>query len=123
MDNSETVRGLRKLADYLEAYPQLCSFCDVGLIQCVGDKEEMAEIARQHAPLEKTISGGDWFALVKRFAPEVTIRWILRRDKICRRVVTGKHNVTVPAQPAREATPEQVVEVEDFEWKWDPILS
>jgi len=51
---------------------------------------------------------------------------IVNRAAVCERVVTGTHEVTVPAtpaQPAQEALPERTERVEDIQWVCSSLLA
>jgi len=123
--NQELVNGLRELADYLEANPD--TFPDWGgteLIVCCDTKDEMAEVARQHAPVEKSFESDDYFYLRKWFGTRVHIRWIVERAKVCRQVVTGVKKIIRPVYDNPVQIGEEEVEVEIKEWQCDePLLS
>jgi hypothetical protein len=48
---------------------------------------------------------------------------ITARDAVCERIVTGTHEVTVPAQPAIRAKKATTTVVEDVEWVCGSLLS
>ena len=109
---SDTTKGLRELADFLDANPQLELTTPSHMIY-VSERDKLAEIARQGS-WAKTYRG-DYFNLVKTFSGDVTLEVFTDRDAVCRKVVTG-HRV-VPAQPATE---EHTVEI--VEWVCDDAL-
>jgi len=47
----------------------------------------------------------------------------VERAAVCRRVVVGTHEVTVPATPAQSAEPERVETVEDVTWECGSLLA
>lgn len=53
----------------------------------------------------------------------LALRVTVTRDAVCERVVVGTETVTIPAQPATEAQPEQTVEREIVEWRCGSILA
>ncbi len=118
--NAELVKGLRDLADYLERYPDILNWYTASFNEFADGKAELAAFAREHAPLEKTASG-EYFTLVKKFGPCVSLAFNAPRATVCKQVVTGKKLVTLPAQDAK---PERTEEVEVKEWICDePLLA
>jgi hypothetical protein len=125
MKDRTTADGLRALADFLDANPELAkkysSHEHLFYVGCEKDpKAFLAEIARRHAPLEKDFST-DYAGLRKQFGGGVSIRWYSDRKDVCVKVVTGTKTVVLPA---KEAEPERTVTVEETEWICtEPLLA
>lgn len=108
---SETSKGLRELADFLDAHPAVT----LQLVEhqiYVRTRDEIAALA--------TIGGwrktynSDYFHLERAFAGDVTLSVFTDRAEVCRKVVTGHR--TIPARP------EQQVEI--VEWVCEePLLA
>lgn len=86
---TELIAGLRELADWLEAHPELSEkdFLPDELGIWVDSHEEFFVIARALGTFQKAPFGysGDVLALVRNFGP---LRFMIRifRNKICRKV-------------------------------------
>lgn len=119
-DNAELVRSLRDFADYLEAHPSLCFYGEHRFDVWLHNKDQMAAVAREHAPIEKIGDHDDLFILRKRFG-RIRLDWNVAREAVCRKVVVGRKEVVMPAQ---EAQPERTEIVEETKWVCDePLLS
>lgn len=102
-----TIRGLRELADFLEAHP-VVPLPYVGSINAfVQSRDEMATIARAASWRKQWRE--DWFTLTREFSVDVNLEVNIERATVCRKVITGTR-----IQPAQ---PEQTVET--FEWVCD----
>ena len=108
------VRGLRQMADFLEAHDDLpIPHYEQYLNVWVYKKEEMAELVKGKGKWEKKAEN-TYMLFRKQFGPfcyDISIQ----RDKVCERVVVGTEVV-----PARPYQPERIVD--KVEWKCAPIL-
>jgi hypothetical protein len=109
-ERAAAIRGLRDLADFLEAHPGVPFPAYNVLNANVDTKDEIARIARL-CSWEKDFNG-EFFSLRKRFGGELMLDVYTSRDQVCRRVVKGTK--TLPAVPERT--------VEDVEWVCDDAL-
>ena len=107
----QLIEGLRELADFLAATPQLELSAQTYNIY-VESREELAAIARLSSWRKEFI--GDYFILRKTFAG-LTLDVYTKRESVCRAVVTGQR--VVPAQPA---SPEHVEDI--VEWVCDDAV-
>jgi len=117
---SQWVKGLRDLADFVEANPEWLLWNSNALrVYSSGNANEVADTARRLGSFEKRPSGST-FDMVKHFGPHELNRFF-PRDAVCRKVVTGTRKV-VEQRPHPDFTPVTVpmvaveVEVEDFEY-------
>ncbi|WP_281783750.1 hypothetical protein [Sinimarinibacterium flocculans] len=53
---------------------------------------------------------------------KLVYEWVAQRDQVCEAKVVGTREKVIPAQPAREATEEQVVEEDIVEWDCPTLL-
>lgn len=116
--NQKLIDGIRNLANFLEANPQLPR--NYGEVRLLTFPDDLAEAAKGMGFLEKKTAGA-YFSLVKRFGQDVSFEFLKSREQVCERVVTGTK--VIPAKEAYlvPAEPEKTVEV--FEWKCpDSIL-
>jgi len=118
-------QGLRDLADILDNNPDLplpYHGKSVGLHWIENDKASAAVFARLIPGTVTKTARGDALDLEGQIAG-LKVLFIASRDAVCERVVTGTHEVTVPAQPAVKATKATTRVVEDVEWVCGPLLS
>jgi hypothetical protein len=114
-NNSEYVRALRALADFLEARPTLVPATN-GFNVMLDTKEELIEHAKTGSWKKEWFD--EWFALRQEFGQDEFGRKILYldvnlpREQVCRKVFLGKRTI-----PARD---EQVVD--EFEWQCDDLV-
>jgi hypothetical protein len=117
MTMNATIKGLREMADFLEAHPSLYEIPGLAggltLNLFVDSKEQLADAARAIGKLSKRVSG-DYYYVQREFSGNVTLDVNASRQKVCEKVVVGTK--VIPAQPERvlPAEPEQVVE--EYEW-------
>lgn len=120
MDRNIFIQGLRDLADFLEANPELpCP--TYGTFNTYGpDKETMALFAKLAAPVSKHVTpSGETFWLRRNFGP-IELDMNCARETVCERVKTGTR--TIPAQPETVLPATQEKEEEIYEWRCSPIL-
>ncbi len=104
------VQGLRELASFLEAHPEVPTPYVGTQNAFVQTKEEIAAVARVGSWEKKWID--DWFSLDHAFSGDVKLSVNVARAQVCERVVTGKQ--IIPAQPERE--------IDVYEWHCDESL-
>lgn len=111
---AQLTRGLRELADFLDANPDVpvrALDCPINVFG--QSRAEMARAARV-AGWQKDYNG-EWFVLRRWFGEgAIQLDVNIERAQVCRKVVTGTK--VVPAQPERT--------VEEVEWICDePLLA
>lgn len=116
-DRTQLIAGLRAMADWYEARPNLPSGYSCDLILWTHSKQELAAVIRECGTLEKSYTKEEESVrLRKRFGP-IEFRLLAHKVDTCDRVKVGE--VIEPAKPARTlelpAEPEKVVE--KFEWR------
>jgi len=133
-DRLAYTKGLRQLADILDANPDLPlpytgDLSSLNWIEVSRENDEIRDSARLFARLiPGTITKtprDDVVDLIGHIAG-LKVCFIAAREAVCTRVVTGTHEVTTPATPAMPATepqPERTETVEDFEWICSPLLA
>jgi hypothetical protein len=109
-DRNETISGLRQLADWLEAHPEV-PVPTYNQSSVAVEAADLPTIARAMGQAEKT-AYGDYFRLSKRFGG-VEYYCYTDRDAVCTRTKVGTK--VIPAQEAR------VVDV--WEWDCNPVLA
>ena len=111
----QMVKGLRALADFLEANPDLPESARLTVDIWVWNKNDFREAARKMGHAEK-IETNHLFALRKTFSDKVVIDLNTTRDVVCTKVVVGKEYVEEIVVPAHER--------EIVEWRCeDPVLA
>ena len=133
MNNITTPALLRQAADLIEAHPGLpapvvTSFSD-GSVDVAwqlmnGDAKDDQKVAVRQ--IIKAI-GGKWnkadggdTLYLRSTRDGLKLSIYVTRDQVCERIVTGTKSVTIPAKPR---VPARVVEVEDVEWRCEPVLA
>jgi len=131
---------LRTIADLIDAHPDLplpyVTAFSTGTTAAawylhIGDFN--ADLPGQKAAAALIVStlGGKWakseggedFRLTQKRDTGLSLEVVVHRAAVCERVVTGSHEVTVPAMPARDAAPERVETVEDVTWRCSSLLA
>lgn len=130
---AEFIAGLRAMADWYEARPNLpAPIADCEAVLFPNDKAELAALTREAGTLNKSgVPESDYMELQRKFTaaqyyPVVRFRIAADKSKTCERVKVGEK--VLEAQPERivpetiiPATPEQVVEL--YEWKCGSVLA
>ena len=132
---AEYTKGLRALADLLDANPDLQlpwegSYPEYGTLSIIalGDDgaAQIAAWAKVLPGLKKKEVQNTYFYL-KGSLHGLHLRVTVQRDQVCRRVVTGTREVTKevrdPDALAKVPTVTVTETVEDVEWVCEPILS
>jgi len=132
--------NLRVLADLIEAHPDLplpyvTAYSSgqteaawyLHILDLQGDLPEQKAVA---ARIVSTLGGkwakhedGDCFRFTQRRWDGLVLQVTVNRAAVCERVVTGTHEVTMPATDARPAEPERVETVEDVTWVCSSLLA
>lgn len=94
-DRQATLDGLRALAEYLEARPDV-PLPFLRMVNAYGQPEDLAVIAKAMGGFQKD-HYGDYLALVKTFGP-VKLHVSFHSQDVCERVVVGVEEI--PAKPA-----------------------
>ena len=131
---------LRAVADLIEAHPNLpVPYVTAGATRSADVhwflhiSEYSADLAGQKRTAAQIVSalGGKWdkgenggrYTLTQERPGGGTLYVTVNRAAVCERVVTGSHEVTMPATPARDAEPERVETVEDVTWRCSSLLA
>lgn len=122
-ERRQFVEGLRRMADFFEAHSGVPFPRSVELNVWIrgNEREVLARAARALGTAEKTTLDR-WFILKKNFSENVTVDFNAERDKVRRKVITGRRLVE---QQVITAKPEEIIpahEVEEFEWRCDEAL-
>jgi hypothetical protein len=108
------ITGLRQLADFLEAHPNLPVPYSGSQNVFVYGRDALAAVAREPGVRWQKRVADSYYALVVEFAGDYSYEVNVDREQVCRKVVTGSQ--IVPAQPEREE--------ETFIWECDePLLA
>lgn len=130
MDAAQAVNGLRELADFIEAHPDL-PWSDVypGTFEWrvnvfVGnDAEKFAAFAASGGRWDKSTYASDGedgiFMVTRTFGGGVSLQVVTNRNAVCERKVVGVETVEVPDPDAPKVT----VEREVVEWECRPLLA
>lgn len=109
----EVVRGLKALAEFLEQNDRIPVPYSIDVNVFVEDKDALADVARSGGRWDKNQSDS-FFWLRQDFGGGVNIQVNVNRERVCKRIVTGKK--TIPARPE--------IEVDVVEWVCDePLLA
>ena len=101
--------GLRALADFLDAHPELKEPFGVTVLSMAENIDKLRLGARALGQCDKVFNG-EWFSVEKMFGP-IKFEIYSRRELVCERIVVGKREV-----PAHE---EEIVE---WTCSNDPLL-
>lgn len=93
-DRQECIAGLRELADFLDAHPEVAAPLYSSLLSRVNTREDLMAVAQIGG--WKKVYEGEYFTLRRTFAG-VTLDVYTDRTTVCRKVVTGQR--VVPARP------------------------
>lgn len=108
------VSGLRQLANFMEAHPDLPVPYAGAANAFVNSKADLAALARSTGVRWAKAASDDYFCLLVHFHGGHSYELNVSREQVCRKVVTGTR-----IEPAK---PEQVVE--EFHWVCDePLLA
>ena len=85
--NQELIDGLRRLADFLEAHPDLTRLDRQTVLMWASDKAELKLAARQLGSFRKVVDEY-CYKLVKEFGPLLKLEVAASRERICKKIVT-----------------------------------
>lgn len=133
MTTSDFAKSLRLLADFYDAHPDCPAPLEhnISVPVLFGDtKATMAEAARALTPCRKIVTNTVYptFELERSFG-EIKLSIYTPRKNVCEQIKVGEALVpahVIPAQPAKEAVPEQHVPetVQPlYEWRCHPLLA
>lgn len=145
MTTTETITTtsdqLRALADLIDAHPDLPApyitaysngggvhakwYLHLHGLDLPGQKTTAAQIVRILGGQWDKAEDGDRFNFAS-FRHGLSLEVVVNRAAVCERVVTGTHEVTVPAtpaQPAQDALPERTEQVENVTWVCSSLLA
>jgi hypothetical protein len=118
---NEYTDGLRALADFLDAHPDVLEDVSHSGFDCgafFDNKTRLAAFAKAvGGQLDKGKYGG-YLEVAKRFGPH-KLTGNVAEDLVCERIVVGTETVEVPDPEAPKVT----IEREIVEWKCPPILN
>ncbi|MCR4338569.1 MAG: hypothetical protein NUW01_01645 [Gemmatimonadaceae bacterium] len=109
--------GLRELADWMDAHPEV-NIAPFEVLHYCLDKDEFRTSVRAMGRGEKSTS--DPYFFVTRWFGPVALRTYAAREKVCRRVVKGVELVPKEIVPAK-VVPAHSREI--VEWECEPILA
>ena len=119
----EYVNGLRELADWFEAHPEIERPSTDFSIYATDSKENAEETMRALLPCKKKYDDS-LFTLSRSFGP-FTLHYVFMRNTVCTPKVVGQREVPLKVIPPR-FEPEKVIEAhtEDvIEWECEPVLA
>jgi hypothetical protein len=125
-DPQAIAAGLRHLADFIDAHPDLePPFVSTMYVFLDGSEEEpaarkLAEYGQALGSFEKR-SDGQFFKLARHFGP-FELQVCVERELVCRRVVVGTETVTREVPPEGVTMTTVVEEVEVVEWVCPPSI-
>lgn len=109
-NRAEFVAGLRQVADWLEAHPEVDHFDPCINIYTMNSKDEAVAVGRAFRTFEKTYTD-DYFNIIKSFGA-IQLRYIFQRGEICTKHVVGTKSIPDYYSPGHlvPAHDEEVVE-------------
>lgn len=144
--HAEQIRRIARLSWWLLKNPNVPVekvYISVGTSKYSNPNSTKAEAARvmrelkKNGRVDKEVEGDDYWAAfrLKQEIPGTEIEgksigghgtivyeWEAQRDQVCEAKVVGTREKVIPAQPAREATEEQVVQEDIVEWDCPTLL-
>jgi hypothetical protein len=132
---AEYAKGLRALADLLDAHPDLpLPYTGTGLsalnwIEVSADVQRSAAVFARVMPgtVEKSVSDNAGQFYLDFTLHGLSLRWIASRAEMCERIVVGKREVEIeepdPEALAQVPKVKRVEVVEDVEWQCRPVLA
>lgn len=121
-ERAEFARGLRELADFIEAHPDRPVPPDIYAAVHISDTDELRAAVRAIGSADKEYSG-DFFTAVRHFPGGIRYGVQAYREQVCERVVVGTETVEVPDPEALAAVPRVTQEREIVEWRCEPVLA
>lgn len=120
--NKEYVEGLRQLASWYEAHPEIDTPDKTIDVYSLNTKEEAAACLKALVPCKKEYEG-TMFRLSKEFG-SINLRFIFYRQAVCTARVIGQRHIEAYTKPA-QLLPAEHVDAHDediIEWDCGPII-
>ena len=120
---AEQVLGLRKLADFLEAHPEVQAPMIENIHCPVFDKKSIVDVARAASKATKGL-GERWYELTVEFSSQVGVQWYTERENVCTRRVVKTTHVPEKVMPETVTPPVTIAahDVEQVEWDCGELL-
>lgn len=112
--NQGLVKGLRELADFLEARPEIEMWGGLTINLFADTNEKFAEAARTMGSCNK-LTDGAYFMLRKEFSGGIKVDVNRNREAICTKVKIGEKIIPAVPETVLPAKPAHVEEV--YEWQ------
>lgn len=113
----EYAAGLRELADWIEAHPEVDTPSREFTVYSLNTKQEAADCLRALTPCKKEYKADNFF-LSREFGP-ITLSFMFYRNAICTKRVIGTKEVGTQVIPSR-FTPEEIIPAHTEEiYEWD----
>lgn len=120
MTDTEKVRDLRALADFIEAHPGMGSMgLDTAYFHPHGDEEIAATVKAFGGFSKRESTDGTDLLIERRLTPTMEIAAFLRRDRVCVRKVVGTKLIEETIIPER-VVPAHIEDI--VEWDCKPVL-
>lgn len=117
----EFIAGLREIADFYEAHPELPENGGVAIdIWPTGGVDKVGMYARIFGKSSKRVIGDSYFILGKKFrgGSKIEVNW--SRGAVCQRVVVGQETVV---EDVVEIVGKRTVTKDKVEWKCPSVLA
>jgi|ERR1700685_1303902 len=126
-ESQKLIKGLRDLASFLEAHPELPMTSSTLRVDYFPRLEEMAQYVKILGKMKKDGLGDSWFVLRKDFYrseyASVSIEANWARERVCQKIKTGTKKIMQQIQTKPAETTQIEVEVETFEWKCPKVAA
>lgn len=114
--------GLRELADWVEAHPEVQLPTDHLQSYIFGDRGAPSEVLHAMKPCKKEYTES-YFHLIRHFGP-IKLDYFFDREAVCQRVVVGKRQIEAHLRPAT-LIPAEMIEAHEedvVEWRCGQAL-
>jgi hypothetical protein len=126
-ETQKFVKGLRDMAAFIEAHPELPMPCSTLRVDYWPKLEELRDYVRTFGRLKKDAIGDSYFVLRKEFYKgaytSISIEANWSRDSVCKKVKTGTKKVMQTVQTKPPETIEVETEVETFKWECPKVAA
>mgnify|MGYP001587548157 FL=1 len=122
--HAEYAKGLRQIADWIEAHPTIVLPNNNISVYGADEREEAVEILKALKPCRKNYDD-EMFYIKRDFGP-LTLSFVFYRAKVCVAKVVGQKVIPEVREPAKvieipeKITPEHTEDI--IEWDCSPIL-
>lgn len=114
---AEYATGLRELADWIEAHPDIALPDNELMVYSLNTRAEAANCLRALMPCKKEYRDTNFY-ISREFGP-ITLKFMFYRNDICTKRVVGTKEVGTEVIPSR-FTPEQIIPAHTEEiYEWD----